>query len=334
MISKHLTMVTREDDDRVVTLPGLLQRFQDPCKLVINLVDHGVVKCLATPGIVSFRLQCFSLEIDGLQRLLGHQVRRQEMGTWHCRRVKTVGIGTGRNKGGMGIIDIHRQQPGTFFSCPDKLHCPLACPGRLVEFGRHPVLVIPERIQVSSLLLDPVSIIVPFLPVIAWCMAIERTQGPTCLLLSRQDLPYQERTAEQRAAIARGGYVLRDCRGTPEAIIIATGSEVALAVEVADVLKGQDRRVRVVSMPSADLFDDQDESYRESVLPSSVSARVAIEAGTSQGWSRYVGTQGCVIGLDSFGESAPADAVFDHFGFTVAHVVPTVESVIERSKLL
>ena len=116
--------------------------------------------------------------------------------------------------------------------------------------------------------------------------------------------------------------------------MIATGSEVALAVEVADILDGQDRSVRVVSMPSADLFDDQNESYRESVLPSSVSARVAIEAGTSRGWSRYVGSQGCVIGLDSFGESAPADAVFDHFGFTVARVVPSVESVIERNKVL
>ena len=169
---------------------------------------------------------------------------------------------------------------------------------------------------------------------VAWRVAIERTQGPTCLLLSRQNLPYQERTAEQRAAIVRGGYVLRDCRGTPEAIIIATGSEVALAVEVADVLDGQDRRVRVVSMPSVDLFDDQDGLYRESVLPGSVSARVAIEAGTSRGWSRYVGIQGCVIGLDSFGESAPAGAVFDHFGFTAAHVVPAVESVIERNKVL
>ena len=107
-----------------------------------------------------------------------------------------------------------------------------------------------------------------------------------------------------------------------------------MAVEVADVLDGQDRRVRVVSMPSTDLFDDQDESYRESVLPGSVSARVAIEAGTSRGWSRYVGTHGCVIGIDSFGESAPADAVFDHFGFTAARVVPAVESVIERNKVL
>ena len=169
---------------------------------------------------------------------------------------------------------------------------------------------------------------------VAWRVAIERTRGPVCMLLSRQNLPYQERNAKQRAEIARGGYVLRDCSGTPEAIIIATGSEVSLAVEVADVLDRQGRRVRVVSMPSSDLFDDQIEAYRESVLPSSVTARVAIEAGTSRGWSRYVGPQGRVLGLDSFGESAPATAVFDHFGFTVAHVLPVVESVMDREKNL
>jgi transketolase len=170
---------------------------------------------------------------------------------------------------------------------------------------------------------------------VAWRVAIERVKGPTCLLLSRQNLPYQERTAEQQAAIVRGGYVLRDCRGLPEAIIIATGSEIALAVEAAEVLAGEDRRIRVVSIPSVDLFDDQDEVYRESVLPASVSARVAIEAGTSRGWNRYiVSTHGYVIGLDSFGESAPAGAVFEHFGFTTAHVVQVVKSVIEKNAIV
>jgi transketolase len=166
---------------------------------------------------------------------------------------------------------------------------------------------------------------------ISWRSAIERIDGPTCLLLSRQNLPYQERSATQIADIARGGYVLCDCRGTPDAIIIATGSEVALAVEASKSLGKKGCRIRVVSMPSTDLYEQQDQLYRETVLPSSVAARVSIEAGISRGWRHYVGRQGSVIGLDSFGESAPSEIVFEHFGFVVENIVSTVESVIETN---
>ena len=166
---------------------------------------------------------------------------------------------------------------------------------------------------------------------ISWRSAIERIDGPTCLLLSRQNLPYQERSATQIAGIARGGYVLCDCRGTPDAIIIATGSEVALAVEASKSLGKKGCRIRVVSMPSTDLYEQQDQLYRETVLPSSVAARVSIEAGISRGWRHYVGRQGSVIGLDSFGESAPSEIVFEHFGFVVENIVSTVESVIETN---
>ncbi|HPE60179.1 MAG TPA: transketolase [Thiolinea sp.] len=162
--------------------------------------------------------------------------------------------------------------------------------------------------------------------VVAWRAAIEQRQGPSCLILTRQNLPHQQRDAGQLAAIARGGYVLKDCDGTPQAIIIATGSEVALAMAAADKLTG--RRVRVVSMPSTDTFAAQDEAYRESVLPASVTARVAVEAGATGGWYQYVGLAGKVIGIDTFGESAPAGVLFKHFGFTVEHVVAAVESVL------
>ena len=124
--------------------------------------------------------------------------------------------------------------------------------------------------------------------------------------------------------------MLRDCTGIPDAIIIATGSEVGLAVEALKALNSNGYRVRVVSMPSIDRYEHQDTSYHEDVLPVSVTARVAIEAGTSRGWSRYVGTKGRVIGIDSFGESAPAGAVVEHFGFEVANVVSIVESVVEQ----
>jgi transketolase len=159
-------------------------------------------------------------------------------------------------------------------------------------------------------------------------MALERHNGPTCLLFSRQNLDFQVRDEQQIQAISRGGYVLRDCEGTPEAIIIATGSEVGLAVDAAARLAGQGRRVRVVSMPSTDVFDAQDAAYRESVLPPVVTARVAVEAGVTPTWVRYVGLQGAVVGIDSFGESAPAEVVFEYFGFTVDNVVATVEKVM------
>ncbi|MEZ5478708.1 MAG: transketolase [Thiolinea sp.] len=161
---------------------------------------------------------------------------------------------------------------------------------------------------------------------VAWRAAIEKHNGPSCLILTRQNLPFQTRTDDQLADIRKGGYVLQDCDGTPEAIIIATGSEVALAMGAAEQLAG--RRIRVVSMPSTDAFDAQDAAYRESVLPAAVTARVAVEAGVTQGWYKYVGLNGKVVGLDTFGESAPAKVLFEHFGFTVDNVVAAVNEVL------
>ena len=156
---------------------------------------------------------------------------------------------------------------------------------------------------------------------VAWRYAIERRDGPTSLVLTRQGLPHQGRDADQLAAVARGGYTLQDCDGTPDIILIATGSEVALAMAAAGTLRGDGVSVRVVSMPSTDVFDAQSDDYRKSVLPPEVSARVAIEAGVSDGWWRYVGTSGSVIGLDRFGMSAPAEQLFEHFGFSVENVL-------------
>jgi transketolase len=162
---------------------------------------------------------------------------------------------------------------------------------------------------------------------VAWGDAITRTDGPTSLVLTRQALTPLTRTPEQLAAVARGGYTASDCDGTPQCILIATGSEVALAMEAAAELARQGKRVRVVSMPCTSVFDDQDAAYRASVLPAGV-PRVAIEAGVRDGWYRYVGTDGAVVGIDTFGASAPAKKLFEHFGFTVAHVVETVTSVL------
>ncbi len=162
---------------------------------------------------------------------------------------------------------------------------------------------------------------------VAWKLALQRKGGPTSLILSRQGLPHQQRSADQIAAIARGGYVLSDCDGTPEAIIVATGSEVELAMAAQQALADKGRKVRVVSMPSTDAFDAQDEAYRESVLPASVKARVAVEAGVTGFWAKYVGLEGKVVGLDTFGESAPAPEVYKHFGITAEAVVAAVEAV-------
>ena len=163
---------------------------------------------------------------------------------------------------------------------------------------------------------------------VAWKAAIERRGGPTSLVLSRQNLAHQPRTPAQTAAVARGGYVLLEPAGAPEAILIATGSEVALAVDAARRLNDRGRRVRVVSMPSTDVFDAQDAAYRESVLPAAVSARVAVEALVTDGWYRYVGMAGRVVGMRSFGESGPAGALFKHFGLTTENVVQAVEDVL------
>ncbi len=154
---------------------------------------------------------------------------------------------------------------------------------------------------------------------VAWGDSIDNVKGPTSLILTRQALPPMPRTPAQVAAIARGGYVLIDSAGAPELVLIATGSEVALAAEAAQLLTAQGRRVRVVSMPSTSVFDAQDAAYRASVLPAGTK-RVAIEAGSRESWWRYVGLDGAVVGMDSFGASAPARKLFEHFGFTAANV--------------
>ena len=163
---------------------------------------------------------------------------------------------------------------------------------------------------------------------VAWKYAIERVNGPTALIFSRQNLAQQDRSAEQLANVVRGGYVLKDSQGTPELILIATGSEVELAVAAYEQLTGEGRKVRVVSMPSTDAFDQQDAAYRESVLPKAVSARVAIEAGIADYWFKYTGLHGAIVGMTTFGESAPAELLFKEFGFTVENVVNTAKSIL------
>lgn len=163
---------------------------------------------------------------------------------------------------------------------------------------------------------------------VAWKQAIERSDGPTCMAFSRQKLFHQPRTPEQVEAIGRGGYVLLDCENTPEAIIIATGSEVHPAMGAAKQLTERGRKIRVVSLPSVHVFEHQDAAYRESVLPSRVIKRVVVEAGATAAWYKYVGLDGKIIGLDCFGVSAPADTLFKHFGFTVDNVVRAVEELL------
>jgi transketolase len=159
---------------------------------------------------------------------------------------------------------------------------------------------------------------------VSWQQGIERKDGPSCLIFSRQGLPHQERTNEQIADIAKGGYILKDCDGAPDAVIIATGSEVALAVEASNSLTAAGKKVRVVSMPSVDAFESQDDAYRAAVLGSGIPT-VAVEAAVTAGWYKYADA---VVGIDHFGESAPADLLFKEFGFTVENVVKAVESVL------
>ena len=163
---------------------------------------------------------------------------------------------------------------------------------------------------------------------VAWKYGVERQDGPTALILSRQNLAQQERTPEQLANIARGGYVLKDCAGQPELIFIATGSEVELAVAAWEKLTAEGVKARVVSMPSTDAFDKQDAAYRESVLPKAVSARVAVEAGIADYWFKYVGLNGAIVGMTTFGESAPAELLFEEFGFTVENVVAKAKELL------
>ena len=161
----------------------------------------------------------------------------------------------------------------------------------------------------------------------AWIAAVARRDGPSALVFSRQNLQFQKRDAATLAAIERGGYVLADCQGKPQALLLATGSEVQLAVEAQAKLAGEGVRVRVVSMPSTSVFDRQDAAYRDTVLPRGV-PRVAVEAGVSDGWRKYVGLDGAVVGIDRYGESAPGQQLFKHFGFTADNVAAAVKSVI------
>ncbi|WP_217533182.1 transketolase [Vibrio metschnikovii] len=163
---------------------------------------------------------------------------------------------------------------------------------------------------------------------VAWKLAIERKEAPSALIFSRQNLAQQPRTAEQVADIAKGGYILKDCAGKPELILIATGSEVELAVKAAEQLTAEGKQVRVVSMPSTDAFDKQDAAYREAVLPADVTKRIAIEAGIADFWYKYVGFGGKIIGMTTFGESAPADQLFKMFGFTTENVVKTANELL------
>jgi len=162
---------------------------------------------------------------------------------------------------------------------------------------------------------------------IAWQAAVERTDGPTCLIFTRQGVPQMARDAQQLADVRKGAYVLKDFAANPELILIATGSEVELAMQAAEQLSANGEKVRVVSMPSTCVFDQQDKAYRDSVLPPSVRRRVAIEAGIAGFWHKYTGFDGAVVGMTTFGESAPADELFRHFGFTVENVVKVAQSI-------
>ena len=163
----------------------------------------------------------------------------------------------------------------------------------------------------------------------AWTQMIERKDGPSDIVLTRQGLEQMPRTPEQIAAIAKGGYILKDCAGTPDLIYIATGSEVALAFHAAEELEKEGKKVRVVSMPCCEEFDRQSAEYKEQVLPAAVRARVAIEAGTTTTWYKYVGLDGKVLGLDHYGASAPADKLFERYGFTVANAVAVGKSLLK-----
>jgi transketolase len=164
---------------------------------------------------------------------------------------------------------------------------------------------------------------------VAWKLALER-QAPTALALTRQALPQQPRTSAQIGNIARGGYVLIDPSGTPECLVVATGSEVGIAAQAVNALNAAGRRVRLVSMPGCEEFDAQDAAYRESVLPRAVTRRLAVEAGATHGWWRYVGSGGRVLGIDGFGASGKGADVFAHFGFTADNIAREIRELLEE----
>jgi len=164
----------------------------------------------------------------------------------------------------------------------------------------------------------------------AWGAAIEKRDGPTCLIFTRQSVVHQARDAAQVAAIRRGGYVLIDSEGAPEVIVIATGSEVGIAAEAVRTMAAKGKKIRLVSMPSTNTFDAQDAAYRQSVLPPSVTRRVAVEAGVTAFWWHYVGLQGEIVGINHFGASAPAKDLFKAYGFTAEHVVEAIGKVLAK----
>ena len=164
---------------------------------------------------------------------------------------------------------------------------------------------------------------------VSWKSAIMRTDGPTSLIFSRQGLAHQARSAEQVQAIAKGGYVLRDCEGEPEVIIIATGSEMQICVTAVEQLQSEGIRARLVSMPSVDAFEAQDAAYREQVLPAAVRKRIAVEAAAADYWYKFVGLDGAIIGMRSFGESAPGGTLMKEFGFTAENVVATAKGLCQ-----
>ena len=164
---------------------------------------------------------------------------------------------------------------------------------------------------------------------VAWKHAIERTDGPSALVFSRQGLPCMDRDSQQLVDINRGGYILKDCEGMPELILMATGSEIELVVKAAETLTEQGRKVRVVSMPSTEVFDAQDAAYKQQVLPLEVSARVAVEAASADFWYKYVGLDGRVLGMTTFGESAPASDLFSYFGFTKENIVAIASELVD-----
>ncbi|MGB1191757.1 MAG: transketolase-like TK C-terminal-containing protein, partial [Pseudomonadales bacterium] len=163
---------------------------------------------------------------------------------------------------------------------------------------------------------------------VAWKAALERREGPSALVFSRQGLTAQSRDAEQLSNIARGAYILKDCDATPEAIIIATGSEVGIAMDAAEQLSASGVAVRVVSMPSTSVFDQQDAQYHEAVLPKAVTKRVAVEAAHVDYWHKYVGLEGAVVGMSTFGESAPGNVLLEHFGITAAAISDQVRALV------
>ncbi|NLY58667.1 MAG: transketolase, partial [Gammaproteobacteria bacterium] len=164
---------------------------------------------------------------------------------------------------------------------------------------------------------------------VAWKQALQRKDGPSALIFSRQNLPCHIRDNETEAAIARGGYILKDCAGEPELILIATGSEVGLAMQAWEKLNEQGRRVRVVSMPCTSVFDQQDAEYRQAVLPLEVGSRIAIEAAHADYWYKYVGLDGRIVGMHTYGESAPAGQLFEEFGFTVDNILLLADELLE-----